>query len=1225
MIHQPCITTNFLICKKFLDFINDIETENCIIKLPPHPRHEVARLECVLWDLFLHFYESGDISIVNNFHVRHNNLDPAFADNTPLIVIFLAECISTVDDFEKVRFFPKPSIASIFVKGVTQTCALGRIRVRENSILRTVNAEPVSFLQDILPKIIHRDFEQLLIQNLASYNEWKHFLRYIATKQFTLTDLSFLCLLLFRPYLVSIRTKLQVRAMVAQSNHLLQAVDHTSSNLTLGPPPSISLSADKNHTFQNPPFQDIEKSHFSDTSSNGLKSTISTETELPPSVESVSSDASRTGKSLSDHSSEPSLASSVQPSISITTDLQSTPSAFSLAHSSFIHQATLNIITTIHSLLSAPVRISPFNQFRMPSALDFETDLYFQRFNRNEDHIPDLDLTETFSPDLFDEEDDFILITTLWRCEAVLDETRSSSCILQQTEFITKLISALHSDNSVIRDRSFLVFEDLILLIDCPDPLSPPYSSLRNAFRDGTETEQVALVRLWILWMHKESWKTSHDRKMKESDFDFEGLLSVDLTNHIYSNAFLRFVMCLINADLDKTSSWMEMSLDWRVNFLLRFHNSNDFLGRSGGTYVCYFACMLTHYHGLPFPTAYLDFIENTPDFPVLSELRGIHPTILLNHTSLPLSTRRSLVPYDLLFERHLRLDASLFVISRRIIRSIKSKWLLNYPLVGIHSLLLRCFHLDFTDDETCELGASIFMSILLSDHPQQHDYVHGCYLFAFFPPPLVIPSLVISIDAILTNPIITSVFIIIFQSLLLHTAPFGDCVSLSKILPSIFPHLRLSIVADHLILLLARIVFVLSWLNLPQHFDLPLLSLNPSHSIHTQILSTFTKNSRQVIFEAASPDNSVFDSVWDFFVIIEGIRDPSRAFIAHSDHTNPSTRRMYLEILPSLITLSIPAHRSIFLEMLHRLVVVSPHTFRLNLISKGVIDSILFAVSTSSNLEDYENGIAVIGILLDAIRRDHLRRIEKHLSLTDPDEPIIRFNRLKMKSIEMILVLTETLSKILFISDENSACCGLSVENIIAANNLTKDIANYGPNSEYSSSSTPTNPCSLFHSKQDDDRKQGALHRILCDETSPEGIHSTIRGAAERDGWTLELEMRWRLRQTVASPIESRHCSGWKTLCPHLTHLPPPNWLEGGLKREGGWILQDTPRLSRRVHPRWRSETLHTRRMHFPLSLLLHSHLSHSSSTISPSAPSALPSLCPPQLSIHPLLVPSV
>ncbi|KAK2945731.1 hypothetical protein BLNAU_19344 [Blattamonas nauphoetae] len=567
-----------------------------------------------------------------------------------------------------------------------------------------------------------------------------------------------------------------------------------------------------------------------------LSSSNSTNLQCTPSAISLS------------HTSEPSLASSVQHSISIATNLQSTPSEASLSHSSFIHQATLNIITTIHTILSAPSQISSFPQFRLSST--FELDLL--RFGQQhfDECSPDLDLTETFSPDLFDEEDDFVLVTTLWRCEAVLTETNSSSCILHQAEFIPKLVSALHSDNSLIRDRSGALFGSLVLLVDCPDPLSPPYSSLRDAFREGTETEQSALLQLWILWMHKESRKTSHDRKMKESDFDFDGFLSVHLSNCRYFIVFLRFVMCLINADLNKTSSWMEMSLDWRINFLLRFHKSNDLMSAIAVPDVCYYACMLSHFHGIPFPTALLDFIENTTDFPEFSVFRGLHPTVFLSHTSLPHSSRRSHVPYDILFERHLRLDSSDLVICRRLVHSIKSKWILNTPLIGIHSLLLRGFHLDFSDDEKRELGASIIMAFHTSQYPRQPGIDIFFALFSDFPPPLVIPSIVMSINTTLKVTSFMTEFLIILQSLLLHTAPFGDCVSLSKILPAIVPLLPFSKIDKNIEISFARTIFVLSWLNLPPHFDLPLLSLNPSHSTHSEILSTFTKNSRQVMFD---------------------------------------------------------------------------------------------------------------------------------------------------------------------------------------------------------------------------------------------------------------------------------------------------------------------------------------------------------------------------------------
>ncbi|KAK2944387.1 hypothetical protein BLNAU_20689 [Blattamonas nauphoetae] len=41
----------------------------------------------------------------------------------------------------------------------------------------------------------------------------------------------------------------------------------------------------------------------------------------------------------------------------------------------------------------------------------------------------------------------------------------------------------------------------------------------------------------------------------------------------------------------------------------------------------------------------------------------------------------------------------------------------------------------------------------------------------------------------------------------------------------------------------------------------------------------------------------------------------------------------------------------------------------------KGLLDRVVFAVSCSSFLDDYEKGVAVIGILLDTIRRDNLKQ----------------------------------------------------------------------------------------------------------------------------------------------------------------------------------------------------------------------------------------------------------
>ncbi|KAK2948612.1 hypothetical protein BLNAU_16431 [Blattamonas nauphoetae] len=78
---------------------------------------------------------------------------------------------------------------------------------------------------------------------------------------------------------------------------------------------------------------------------------------------------------------------------------------------------------------------------------------------------------------------------------------------------------------------------------------------------------------------------------------------------------------------------------------------------------------------------------------------------------------------------------------------------------------------------------------------------------------------------------------------------------------------------------------------------------------------------------------------------------------------------------LSSFLLHSVPAIVSAAFEFFHRFVSVVSDAIRMKLVRFGLLDDVGFAVSCSSFLEDYEKGIVVIGILLDTIRRDHLKR----------------------------------------------------------------------------------------------------------------------------------------------------------------------------------------------------------------------------------------------------------
>ncbi|KAK2948024.1 hypothetical protein BLNAU_17060 [Blattamonas nauphoetae] len=73
---------------------------------------------------------------------------------------------------------------------------------------------------------------------------------------------------------------------------------------------------------------------------------------------------------------------------------------------------------------------------------------------------------------------------------------------------------------------------------------------------------------------------------------------------------------------------------------------------------------------------------------------------------------------------------------------------------------------------------------------------------------------------------------------------------------------------------------------------------------------------------------------------------------------------------LDATICSPIPSVVSAALEFLTRLVQVSSDSARMELVQHGVLDAVFVSVSSSSFLEDYENGVALIGTLLDTVRR---------------------------------------------------------------------------------------------------------------------------------------------------------------------------------------------------------------------------------------------------------------
>ncbi|KAK2953969.1 hypothetical protein BLNAU_11071 [Blattamonas nauphoetae] len=71
-----------------------------------------------------------------------------------------------------------------------------------------------------------------------------------------------------------------------------------------------------------------------------------------------------------------------------------------------------------------------------------------------------------------------------------------------------------------------------------------------------------------------------------------------------------------------------------------------------------------------------------------------------------------------------------------------------------------------------------------------------------------------------------------------------------------------------------------------------------------------------------------------------------------------------------TLLLSPVPAVVSVVLELLTRLVRASSDAVRMELVRRGVLDAVVVSVSSSSFLEDFENGIVLVGTLLGTLRR---------------------------------------------------------------------------------------------------------------------------------------------------------------------------------------------------------------------------------------------------------------
>ncbi|KAK2946275.1 hypothetical protein BLNAU_18796 [Blattamonas nauphoetae] len=839
--------------------------------------------------------------------------------------LYFAECFRRHDKTNSLLSNPNlpNNIVSLFTDFVLRPNNHSSFVVSDHSFLRGVDVDHSAQLLDVVTKFNGIHSLEILTAACCDWGEWVTTLEMVDRGVESLSDLSFLQSPCFRRTLFSLQTKHQHRANTPQ----IEEKSGTES------------SSDEISTFITRLPTEIEATwNLMTASSSESSASISTQSALPSSLKS----GSRT--LISD---------------------------WSVFRAKSVAPHSRQILLTIHLLLTRPHPTSFAWNLRQSRPSYSDENAPFQPSPRF------IDQNEKFSVSLFDEADDTKLLASLRRCRAVVAATNSTACIPDIHTFRSHLISGLHSSNPhVIYECSILFFILADFLPTADDPRDSQFLSLQKAFRDGSYWEKVTLLNLWGSWLFQED--SGRGRHMKETDFDFNGLLNADLTDTHLFDVACSFLGHLI------TRNVALMPQSWQLDFLLQFERRHQMMLRlssdpspSSGQkrsqhpriqLATSLGSLLSLICGCDFPSALTEQITTDLSSSPHPFSLQVNQAYFLNHTSIAPNHRHSFIPMDLMFERYLRSDPDAFLRSWPDISSCSSRKFLLLPLVGLYSLLLRCPKLNLTPIALHHFLRVIFETGL--DAIRLHVYALIDTLLS--PPHLVRDTSDMWVR-----------FLAFFDYFGGLTAPFGACSSLAKVFKMLSPfgshpkQIEMSSLRN-----VGDLIVSLHWLTIPAHFDSPLLCHLPSlaaarrgvlqtlssHSGIPSLVTTITTDPFSNDQRATQRQGLSFND--QLTLLSRSVRS-----LASASFTPSKFRLNVGVIFTSRLLLPSPALVSVAFEFFHRFVSVSPDAVRIELVKQGLLDRVVVAVSNSSFLVDFEKGVAMVGILLGSIRRDDQKR----------------------------------------------------------------------------------------------------------------------------------------------------------------------------------------------------------------------------------------------------------
>ncbi|KAK2946277.1 hypothetical protein BLNAU_18798 [Blattamonas nauphoetae] len=595
-----------------------------------------------------------------------------------------------------------------------------------------------------------------------------------------------------------------------------------------------------------------------------------------------------------------------------------------------------------------------------------------------------VDVNEKFDSSLFDNTDDKKVVTSLRRCLAVLDATQSTDCIVDIDTFRSFLFSGLPSSNSILGCECCKLFFALSAFrptVD--DPRASQFKPLQTAFRDGNFGEKMALLTLWGRWLTFRA-KHRHNMDMNESDFDFSGLLATDLSStKLFDQACSFFGILFLNTtDL--------FPFRWQMDFLHQFEKKNRMMSRITGDpspfstrkksqhfqspLIIVLGSFLSVFRGCDFTYSLAGLLaDRDSGFHPFSP--QMNPAFFLKYPIIVTDYNHSLFPMDLMFERHFRSNPDMFFVASPDDSECSSGKAPLTSCIRLHSLLLRCPKLNLEHEALCNLiDMLLFVDNQVTTHAEMFD------LFGFFPPPRLLDTLLSSpnLDRAVHRVWASCLFCI--DSYCEIVAPFGACSSLAKVFKMLAPfdstpeQEELDLLSE-----VGKKVVSLHWLSIPAHFDSPLLCHLPSLSDSQRgVLQTLSSHSGIPSLVTPLTNQTFLDQLSSLRSIKERLHCHVRLsslygrYFAAEDFTSSAVQPSIVKNLHENLMSPLPALVSVVFEFFHRFVSVSSDAVRMELVRQGLLDSFLFAMSRSSFLDDYDNGVGVIGILLATIERSH-------------------------------------------------------------------------------------------------------------------------------------------------------------------------------------------------------------------------------------------------------------